>query len=643
MSDISSINRLTGLATGLDTDSMVKQLMSVEKIPLDKLIQKKQLLEWRKDAYRDITNTLRGFREDFFSVLKPGSNILSESSYYKFTSSSTEPELVTATASAEARSGSHKITVTQLATAANTSSAAGVSAPLTGTVATAINFTDGNNKINITLDGTTKTIALKTDSAYTNYADLVSNGTNGLQKLINDAFGAGKISVSVDGGGMLSFASVTGNSKITLNNSTSNNALGKLGFANNDSNRIVVGETLENLASNFNVNLAFDVDNQLKFNINGIDFAFNKTDTLKSVLDKVNNSAAGVEIKYSELTDAFTLTSKRTGTGNNIAISNTGGNLFDANPANSAIRIATGSVNNGQDAEFELDGITGITRSDNSFTIDGVSYSLNDADPLTEVIITVNADVNGVYDNIKAFVDKYNEILGKINGELLEEKYRDYQPLTDEQKEELSEDEIKRWEEKAQSGLLRNDPILSKIAADMRKGLSDVIDGVSGILSDIGITTGTYEQRGKLVIDEVKLKEAIRNEPDKVKDLFIKKSSIDYSPNLTSEQRTQRYEEEGVAQRLYDIITDNIRLSRNSSGKKGILIEKAGLVGDVSEFVNTIDSDLDKTIKRIAEMNQKLLKKEDNYYKKFAALETAISRMNQQSAWLAQQFGGGQG
>lgn len=642
MSDISNINRLTGLASGLDTENMVKQLMNAEKMPLNKLIQKKQLLEWRKDAYRDITNTLRGFREDFFSVLKPGSNILSDSLYYKFTASSTEPKLVTANASAEARPGTHKITVTQLATAGNTSSAAGVSAPLTGAVAAAIDFTDGNNKINITLDGTTKTIALKTDAAYASAADLVSNGTNGLQKLINDAFGAGKISVSVDGSGMLSFASVTGSSRITLNSSASNNALTKLGFANNDSNRIVVGETLENLASKFNVDLTFDASNQLKFNINGVDFTFNKTDTLKSLIDKVNNSSAGVELKYSELTDAFTLTSKRTGTGNNIVISNTGGNFFDANPANSAVRIATGVINNGKDAQFELDGID-VTRSDNSFTIDGVSYSLNEADPLTEVQITVNADVNGVYDNIKAFVDKYNEIIGKINGELLEEKFREYQPLTDAQKEELSDDEVKKWEEKAQKGLLRNDPILSKIVTDMRKALSGSIDGVSGILSDIGITTGTYEQRGKLVIDEFKLKEAIRNEPDKVKDLFIKKSSIDYSPNLTSEQRTQRYKEEGVAQRLYDIITDNIRLSRNSNGKKGTLIEKAGLVGDVSEFVNTIDSDLDKTKQRISEMNEKLLKKEDNYYKKFAAMETALNRMNQQSAWLSQQFGGGQG
>ena len=81
--------RIGGLATGLDTDQMVSDLMKAERIPLQKLMQKRQLSEWKMDAYRDITNKLRAFKDDFFNTLKPSSNMLSASQYKKFDTSDT--------------------------------------------------------------------------------------------------------------------------------------------------------------------------------------------------------------------------------------------------------------------------------------------------------------------------------------------------------------------------------------------------------------------------------------------------------------------------------------------------------------------------------------------------------------------------
>lgn len=642
MVSFSTINRITGLATGLDTDSMVKELMKAERMPLDKLYQKKQKLEWQRDSYRDMTNLIRGFRDEFFSVLKPQSNILSESSFFKFNTSSSDDELVTVTGTAEAASGSHAITVKSLATAANISSTGTVSAPLKGTAAAETDFTNGNNKFLVVLDGVLKTISLGTDAAYADANDLVNNATDGIQKLINDAFGAGKITVSADGSGVLSFTPTSSGSKIVLGDSESNNALGKLKFASGDSNGLNLTSSLESMANRFSTGLTFDADNNLKFSINNVEFTFNKSTTLKDMMNTINTSAAGVTMTYSQLTDSFTMTSKQTGTGNGITITNTGGNFFDADPANAASGIKTGTVSNGSDALFDLDGILNITRSDNSFTIDGVKYNLLKAeDPPVEVTVGLTQDVEGVYNNIKSFVDKYNEMIEKINAQLDQALYRDYQPLTDEQKDELSEDEIKKWEEKAKSGVLRNDPLLEKFVKDMRGAIFAGIEGVSGIITDIGISTGSWQDKGKLVIDETKLKKAIQNDPNKVKDLFMRESTIEYSTELTSEERTQRFKESGIAQRLNDVITENIRLSRDSRGNKGFLIEKAGVAGisDASEFDNLITNDINKTDTRIADLTDLLNQKEDNYYKRFAALEEAINRMNQQSAWLSQQFG----
>lgn len=633
MSDISGVAsklRFGGLATGLDTDSIVKQLMNAEKMPLDKLKQNKQLLEWKRDNYREITNLIRVFKDDYFNLMKPSSNMMSTSIYNKFATTSSDSSVVTVTANSDALAGTHKIKVTSLATAANTSSSAVVSKDLTGSGVAALDYTGANN-FNITLNGLTKTITLR-NGAYADAADLIGNGVDGIQKIVDGVFGAGKVTVT-EVAGVLKFT--TTNGRISLTNGTTNDALANLSFTSGASNKINLSDTLENLS--LSNSLTFDGSNQLDFTINGVNFKIDKTATLSQLMNQINSSQAGVELKYSELTDKFTLTAKQKGSGDNIVIANNGGNLFGAG---SPINITDATVSNGTDAVFDLDGTVGITRNDNTFTIDGVTYTLNSTSP-TEQTITVGKDVDGIFNNIKAFVDKYNELINKINSELSEERFRDYKPLTDDQKETMKDDEIKKWEEKASSGLLNNDSLLKKITTEMRAALSDPINGVAGVLSDIGISTGNWRDKGKLVIDETKLKNAIQTNPDKVQNFFIKTSSINYSPDLNAADRSTRYNDEGIINRLSDIIQDSIRTTRNANGEKGMLLQKAGLVGDGSEYNNTIYSEIKRKDLDISTLIRKLDKKEENYYKRFAALEKAIGKMNSQSAWLSQQLGSG--
>jgi flagellar hook-associated protein 2 len=645
ISDISSYNtrfRISGLATGMDTDQLISDLMRVERVPLDKIMQKRQLAEWKRDEYRDITSLLRGFKDEFFDVLKPDNYMLSQSTYKKFTAVSTDSAYVAASGTYGAVPGDYKVVVNKLATADRAVSSGNVTKALTGTPQ---NYSLSGKKIIITLDGVTRELTLDN---YADLDDLIGKEGTGLQALIDTAFGPGKIIVS-NSEGQLKFETTGGASKITLSRGTTDDGLEQLGFVSGSSNRINTNETLENLASKFASGLSFDENNNLVFTINSKTFTFSNTTTLSSMMNTINSdSTANVNIIYDEVTDKFTITAKQTGAGDNIKIHQIGGTFFTQDTAGAAridtanpIVLADGGQQ-GEDAEVTINGQT-IKRSSNTFNVNGIVYTIlkehTESNP--DDTITVAQDVDSIYDKIKKFVDKYNEVIEKINSKLSEKYDRDYQPLTSEQKDVMNEDDIKKWEEKAKTGLLRNDRLLQDIVYNMRKALSDMVSDVGISLSSIGITTGAYSEKGKLKIDETKLKDAIRNDADSVMNLFSKKSAITDNININYQQRAQRYSEEGLAYRLYDIIEDNIRTIRDANGKKGLLLEKAGMQGDASEFKNLIYDEIYYYDGRISELEKKLIQKENRYYQKFAALEKAISQMNAQSNWLVTQFSTG--
>jgi flagellar hook-associated protein 2 len=733
-----SLMRLTGLGgSGLDTEAIVKQLMSAERIPLDKLYQKKQLAEWRRDDYRSITSLLKSFQDEFFDVLKPVSNMRSQSIYQKFTAESTDSSVVTATGGAGITSLSHEIIVDRIASAAQVKAGGMASKEFSGRTVGSFEVNDYNNSFEISYNGVKKIIKLP-NGTYNGAEDIIGNGSDGklkqlveqafsgitvtasaggikftpvnssdvvtlrsslssdnflsalkvssagagsaitfplnvadgrkftvtivegdvtrreeiewadaasyddsaalaadIQQMLDVKFGSGKI--TVDGtDGKLNFTKGEGVNALMLSNSSNNNrVLQNLGFDSGDSNKLSVSDTMEKAASKLMAPgdgeaIAFDEDGNFTLTINGTDITANKKDTLSSLLYKVNNSAANVTMSYSSYTDTFNIVSKATGRGS-ITLDDNGSGFFAATKLTEFVE--------GADASFYIDGKLG-TRDTNNFTVDGVTYTLLSADPGVKQTVKLARDTQATYDAIKSFVDKYNELIDKINAKLGEKYDRNYQPLTNEQKESMSEDEIKKWEDKAKTGLLRNDSVLSKIVTDMRMALYSSIDGVTGGLSSIGITTGTYDQKGRLIIDEAKLKNAISNSPDQVMNIFSKESEISYSPD--GDPTGNRFKENGIINRLYDILQGNIRTLRDRNGSKGSLLEKAGFIGDASEFDNVFYDEITDYDKRINELSDKLVDKENAYYARFTNMEKLIAQMNTQSSWIAAQLGQGQ-
>src|SRR5690606_6757868 len=131
--------------------------------------------------------------------------------------------------------------------------------------------------------------------------------------------------------------------------------------------------------------------------------------------------------------------------------------VFNTSFSTSAATADDKFMNAAASGKIEFDGIEVENINTNKTTINGLTINMLSKDSST---ITVQADATKTFDKIKDFVDKYNETIKDIEKQLVERRFPDFQPLSPEQKKDMSESEVELWEEKARSGLLRNDPVL---------------------------------------------------------------------------------------------------------------------------------------------------------------------------------------
>ncbi len=313
----------------------------------------------------------------------------------------------------------------------------------------------------------------------------------------------------------------------------------------------------------------------------------------------------------------------------------------------------------GSNAKINFNGDL-IEQSSNNFSMFGVNYQLQSAKPGEVIQINVESDVDSIFDKIKGFVDDYNEMLDNLNGLLNQKSYRDFNPLTNDEKEVMKEKEIEMWEEKAKSGLLRNDETITRTLQTMRNGLygdvySDFDEEGKGIrmegfyhLTQIGISTGNYQSGGKLEIDEEKLRKAIIENPEGVTDLLFKKSEVSVPSGNTEEARTaaaNKRASSGLVERLFDDMIIGMKEVVRRSGPG----ENAGTFRNVqsnmlidfvtSGSISSMDRDIMNIGKRIANEQRLLMGREDRYWRQFTAMEKALDQMNQQSVWLMSQLG----
>ena len=498
---MSSVNRikLPGLATGMDTDAVVKQMVTNEQNKIDKAKQKEQIINWQQEIYRDIISDVKGFNDKYFSVTSKDS-IISSSAWNTLTTTSSNSNVLTATATSDASNIDYTFDIIKLAESAKISSS----------------------------------ITLNKDS-----------------KLIDLGASEG---------------------------STFKFALGK-----DNKGDILYSETI----------------------------TIEKDDTIDSLIGKINKASKGdIKASYSQMSGKFTIETTKTGINTGFAITDENGNLSDSldflfkGTGFSGVSTGSNSIINvtSNDGSFS----TTLNEESNSFTIDGINYSVN---AIGTSQITSKKDVEPVVTKMKAFVDDYNKIMDKMYELVTQKKNKDYPPLTDAQKKEMDDDEIEDWEEKAKAGILRNDDEMNKFINDMKNAIFG--DNIA-ILSEMGITSSDdYHKKGQLALNEEKLTKALEDNSQKVYEVFAKDSS-------------------SAMEKIKSTINKYV------GNSKSVFARKAGLEKTSSAVNNFYSEQLKKQADLIKKLQNQMYDKENKLYKKFGILESSMSKLNSQMSYFMQ-------
>ncbi|MBE3568884.1 MAG: flagellar hook-associated protein 2 [Bacillales bacterium] len=607
------VTRITGLASGMDIDSMVKQLMTAAKVPLDKLKQQKQILEWQRDDYRDMNSALLDFRS-LLTQMKLTTN------YRARQVTSSDDTKVTATASSAAGLTSYSISkVTQLASAATVTANNSIAAdptkfdPTTSlqdqAFVTSPNWKQGGvatKSITVTADGTTFQLGETNfnSSTFSDWNVKVNGQTYNVVTDPNATLGDKDVYVYVD---------ENGNAALKFKNPLTKDSTIKVDYITTDSTQKYSVFSIDSWTSKGEVTE--------KFLVQG-------SDSLNTVINKVNSSSAGVNMFYDSFSGKMSVVRTETGkfnpdsTKSDLQITGEFAKALsldtsDATTLDTSTNTYTGTyvrIQEGQNAKFTLNGLD-TERNSNTFTVNGVNFTLKQTFD-GPVSVSVTNDSDTVYKNIKDFIDKYNDLIDKISKKTSEERYRDYPPLTDDQREQLTDKQQEQWDEKAKSGLLRNDPILTGLLSKMRTNFYSTVqnDSIStnyNQIAKIGITTSSnFLDGGKLIIDEAKLKQAIQNDPTSVENLFRGDG--------------------GIVQQLYDTVNNAMNQLKDKAGNS---------YSTNQQF--SIGRQLDDINNRVNDMQSRLDDLENRYYNQFNAMEQAIQQANQQSLYLTQMLSGG--
>lgn len=554
--------------------------------------------------------------------------------------------------------------------------------------------------MNVTYNGTTVTIKLPeegTDEYNAIFGENVTDAGEQMQKYLqtqlDQAFGYNRITVQGGSGNNFKPEFVLNSSSDTFSiNSGTLNVVGKGGIFGIDrgaSNRVNTSKTLGDIYGTSKVQqdgkevtgiaggkmqamrddngkiVTDDNGNALyALEINDVRIGEYTADTtLEKIMSDINNNEqAGVKVNYSAVANQFVFTSKHGGEGGQIAIghdlengvsgTNLAASLFGSvvyengdisqvrgNPVSSEKGF---TVIQGQDAKMTayINGVeTVLTSGTNTFDIDGFKVTANGTFKAENggerVSFDKKVDADKIVDAVKSFVEDYNKVLAEINEQYSTQPdhKKDYKPLTDDQKADMTEKQIEEYEAKAKEGLLFGDRDLGGLSNGLRFVFSDLD------MEAIGISVSTsYSDKGKITLDETKLRSALASDPEAVADAFAAPLEQKQVTNKDGSVSWVDDTSSGGAMSRLKIQLD--KYAATTGETKGILIEKAGSqYSPLALLDNTLQQKIDSYDDVIDSLTDQLNDKIDFYTSKFSKLEALIAQMNSQSSYLASMGG----
>ena len=386
------------------------------------------------------------------------------------------------------------------------------------------------------------------------------------------------------------------------------------------------------------------------------DIKLSKDSTISDAVKVLRD--VGLNASFDENNGRIFLSSSATGASTDFSLKSDGSdaskNLLntlalntDASEVTEASKRATKI--DGSDAAIVLNGVV-YTSSSNNFSINGLSISVNavtdsvdlskaktngslDADKISDMLvntplndseaisITTSTDTQGIYDKIKDFITSYNNIINKMTKLYNADSAGNYEPLTDDEKSEMSDSEIEKWETKIKDSLLRRDSTLSTVMSAMTTAMSGgaTVNGKTYFLSNFGISTLGYmnaaeNEQNAYHIDGDEDDENTSGNTDKLM------TALNSDPDTVMDFMKQ------MATNLYNAI-DKQMTSTTLRSKYSIYNDKE-MTTQYKNYTTTIK-----------EWETKISDKEDYYYKKFSSMESALSKLNSQTSSLSGLFG----
>lgn len=543
--------------------------------------------------------------------------------------------------------------------------------------------------MNVTYNGTRAKIKMP-EKGTDEYNEIFVNSTSKdaaqkmqdyLQTQFDQAFGYNRVHVSgvqSDGTFKPTFELVSAGEGDTLSiNSGTLNVIGKGGIFGIDrgaSNRVNTSKTLGELYGLGETSTGFtglnavqneDGSDKLDENgnklyaleINGVKIGEYSVDTtLGTIMNDINkNEKAGVKVSYSTTSNQFVFTSTHGGSGGRIEIGDDGANLaaklfgaveYDGQGNIAKVRgqeVANSqgkdfSVIQGQDARMEayVNGVkTTLTSGTNTFDIDGFKVTANGTFEATNaserVTFDKKVDADKIVDAVKSFVEDYNKVLAEINKQYSTQPdhKNTYKPLTDDQKADMTEKQIEEYETKAKQGLLFGDNDLGNLSNALRFVFSN------SNLDAIGVSVSTsYSDRGRITLDETKLRSALASDPDAVAEAFT--APLEQKQVTNSDGSTSWVDDTSSGGAISRLKVRLDKYAATTGATKGILIEKAGSQYSPTALLqNMLQDRIDSYDDVIDTLTDRLNDKIDFYTSKFSKLETLIAQMNSQSSYLS--------
>lgn len=654
---MSDLLRMTGMYSGMDTESVIQQMVKARAQKVTNLKNDQKKLEWKQTLWQDLNKRIYKLYTGTLS------NMRLTGSYAKKKTSISDPTKATITASEGAVNGTQTLEVKQLAkagylTGATVSMKRKGEVPIysageaddSGSEKTLADLGVGDDgTLTVEANGKTFTVDAKKEDSIKDFIKKFNDAAaaTGVNADIKMEYDKGKITVSgadADAGFKMSSSAPSGSNKTILQ------GLG-LADASETQTGTFLGHAITEkgdiyLPGDFKNHSEKDKDYKAKVSDITPDLvgkklrltvgtgADAKVTTVEITADMEIGtltsklSEGGVKASFDEQNQRFFISS--TGTGNKNEFTLEG--LDENNQTDDSALIDLGLLAGhkygngsestrieGQDAEIILNGAK-FTSDTNTITVNGLSITAS-AVTSEEVTITTDTDYDGIYDMIKDFITEYNDIMNEMTKLYSADSARKYTMLSDEEKEAMTDDEVEKWESTIKDSLLRRDKDLNAVMECMRGAINKGYDvgGQTLFLVNFGVGTGSYfdtekGERNALHIfgdsDDDKysdkdndLKAAIAKDPDQVIELFAAMSKDMYN----SLQKTMASTDYRSIYKVYDD--------------------------------KRMKTEYDNYTKKIAAEEKKLNAYEDKWYKKFSAMEVALSKLQSNQNSLTSMLG----